>query len=68
MLVLSRKLGERIMIGDDVTVEVVEVKRGKVRLAIQAPEAVQVNREEVYLAINGTPTVTRSSLEGDARR
>lgn len=54
MLVLSRKPGERIMIGDDVVVEIVAVNRRscKVRVAIEAPQAVAVNREEVYRALH----------------
>jgi carbon storage regulator len=47
MLVLSRKLGETIRIGDDVEVTVVQVNRGKVRLAIQAPKDVVILRSEL---------------------
>lgn len=48
MLVLSRKKGERIVIGDDVFVEVVLIGRDQVRIGIQAPKSVTVHREEVY--------------------
>lgn len=47
MLVLSRKVGERITIGDGVVVEVVEVRGRHVRLGIVAPEDVRIWREEV---------------------
>jgi carbon storage regulator len=47
MLVLQRKLGERIMIGDDIVVEVVEFRGETVRLGIEAPKEVRVDREEV---------------------
>ena len=47
MLVLSRKVGERILIGTNVVVQVVEVGRGRVRLGITAPVAVAIHREEV---------------------
>ena len=47
MLVLSRRLGETIHIGDDITVTVVYIDRGKVRLGIKAPRSVPVDREEV---------------------
>lgn len=49
MLVLARKLGERIMIGDGVAVTVVEMDRRNVRLAIEAPRSVTVLREELVL-------------------
>lgn len=49
MLVLSRKVGERILIGDDVTVTVVRLSNGSVRLGIEAPRDMPVIREEVKL-------------------
>ena len=48
MLVLSRKLNEKVRIGNDITVVVVEIRGGKVRLGIEAPREVPVHREEVY--------------------
>ncbi len=53
MLVLSRKLGEKIVLSDGITVTVVQIERGKVRLGITAPKDVPVHREEVYEAIHG---------------
>ncbi len=47
MLVLSRKLGEKICIGDDIYITVVAIDRGKVRLGIEAPRSVPVHREEI---------------------
>ncbi len=47
MLVISRKLGQRVHIGPDITVTIVEVDRNKVRLGIEAPRSVQVLREEL---------------------
>ncbi len=47
MLVLSRKVGEKVCIGDDVTVEIVEIDRGKIRLGITAPKNVLVLRSEL---------------------
>ncbi len=47
MLVLSRKLGERIVIGDNLVVTVVAVDHGKVRLGFEAPESVAIRREEL---------------------
>jgi len=51
MLVLSRKKNESIKIGDQITVMVVEVRGGTVRLGIEAPQEVPVHRSEVYDAI-----------------
>ena len=48
MLVLSRKIGERIRIGEDVTLTVVRVHGDKVRLGIEAPSDVSIHREEVH--------------------
>lgn len=51
MLVLSRKTDEKIIIGDSITITVVAIGDGKVRLGIDAPKDVPVHREEVYDAI-----------------
>lgn len=51
MLVLSRKENETVMIGDDITLVVVEIRGDKVRLGIQAPKDVPVHRQEIYDAI-----------------
>ena len=51
MLVLTRKSGESIQIGPQIKVTVIEVKRGQVRVGIEAPSETMVNREEVYARI-----------------
>ena len=51
MLVLSRHRDESIIIGDDITITVVEIRGDKVRLGIVAPKEVPVHRQEVYEAI-----------------
>ncbi len=51
MLVLSRRIGEKIKIGDDITVIVVDVEHNKVLIGIEAPKDIPVHREEVALAI-----------------
>ncbi len=51
MLVLTRKRDERIMIGDQISLLVVDIKGDKVRLGIEAPSDVAVHRKEVYEAI-----------------
>ena len=48
MLVLTRRAGESVMIGDDVVITVLEARGDVIRLGIQAPRDVQVHREEVY--------------------
>ena len=48
MLVLSRKMGEKITIGEDITLTVVEIRGDKVRLGISAPTHIPVHRREVY--------------------
>lgn len=48
MMVLSRKVGEKIKIGDDITLVVVEVRGTSVRLGIEAPKEVPVHRQEVW--------------------
>lgn len=52
MLVLSRKRGESIRIGDDIIVKFLETREGKVRLGITAPPNVPVHREEIYNLIH----------------
>jgi carbon storage regulator len=47
MLVLSRKLGEKIRIGDQICITVVDIDRGKIRLGIEAPREVPVFRQEL---------------------
>lgn len=49
MLVLTRKLGEQIIIGDNITLTVMELDRGRVRLAIDAPRDVPIHRAELRL-------------------
>lgn len=51
MLVLSRKKDEKIVIGDNITLMVIEIRGDKVRLGIDAPRDVTVHREEIYDAI-----------------
>ena len=48
MLVLTRRSGESVMIGDDVVITVLEVRGDVIRLGIRAPRDIQVHREEIY--------------------
>jgi carbon storage regulator len=63
MLVLSRKKNESIIISDNITVTVIEIRGDKVRLGIEAPKHVTVHRREVYEAIQNQAR----ALEEDAR-
>jgi carbon storage regulator len=48
MLVLTRRPGESIIVGQDIVITVIEIKGGQVRIGIDAPREVQVHREEIY--------------------
>lgn len=51
MLILSRKIGESIRIGDDIAISVIDIRGNQVRLGIEAPRNVVVHRQEVYTLI-----------------
>ena len=51
MLVLTRKIGEKVMIGDEVSVTILGLFGNHVRLGINAPKAVEIHREEIYVKI-----------------
>jgi len=48
MLVVTRKLGERITIGDDITITLIDIKGSQVRLGIEAPKHISIHRQEIY--------------------
>jgi carbon storage regulator len=52
MLVLSRKAEESMYIGDDIKITVLDIRGGQVRIGITAPQAVKIQREEVYNRIS----------------
>jgi len=56
MLILTRRVGEAVMIGDDVTITVLGVKGNQVRLGIDAPRSTPVHREEIYKRIKREQT------------
>jgi carbon storage regulator len=52
MLILTRRMGETIRIGDDIVVTVLALKGNAVRIGINAPKSVEVHREEIYERVN----------------
>lgn len=51
MLILSRRIGERIMINENISFQIMEIKGSQVRLGIDAPSDVSVHREEIFLKV-----------------
>jgi len=51
MLILSRKINEKVVIGDDISVSIIEIRGDQVRIGIDAPKKIKVFRQEVYDAI-----------------
>ena len=64
MLVLSRKKDECIVINNDITIVVVEIRGDKVRLGVEAPKEVPVHRKEVYEAIARDDAVSPEAVSG----
>lgn len=62
MLVLTRKVGERVRIGSDVMLVVLEIDHGQVRVGVEAPRSISVHREEIYKAL---AEANRSAAEAD---
>jgi carbon storage regulator len=67
MLVLSRKKNESIVINNDITIVVVEIRGDKVRLGVEAPKEVPVHRREVYEAIKRNELASNGDPGGVAR-
>lgn len=64
MLVLSRRVGERLLIGDDIVITVIEVRSDGVRIGIDAPRSISVNRAEVIEAVTAANLEATAADEG----
>jgi carbon storage regulator len=57
MLILTRKSGQSILIGDDIKIRIIEVKGNQVRIGVEAPRNISVHREEIYKIIQDKKNV-----------
>ena len=67
MLILTRRIDETLMIGDDITVTVLSIHGNQVRIGIKAPEDVQVHREEIWRRIQRELTGDKQPLGKEVR-
>ena len=71
MLIITRRAGQKIMLGDDVTVHVMEIVGNSVRIGVEAPKSVPVYREEIWAAVKeenqASATADSQSLPKPAR-
>lgn len=63
MLVLTRKIGESLVVGDDVVIRVLDIKADVVRIGVDAPRHVKVHRQEVYEAVMAANQAAAASTE-----
>lgn len=66
MLILSRKMNEKIMIGEDIVLSIIEIRGDQVKIGVEAPKSVKVFRQEVYEAIkneNRAAATSNTNLE-----
>jgi carbon storage regulator len=64
MLIITRRAGEKVMLGDDVVIEVMEIVGNTVRIGIQAPRSVPVYREEIWDAVRAENRAAAAAMPG----
>ena len=68
MLILTRRIGESLRIGDEVSVTVLGIKGSQVRIGVNAPKSVSVHREEVYDRINDENSKNSENTEKNSKK
>ncbi len=68
MLILTRKLGERINIGDDIVITLVEIKGAQVKLGVDAPKSIAIHRHEIYEKIREANLESSDVRDADLAR
>ncbi|MBW1707847.1 MAG: carbon storage regulator CsrA [Deltaproteobacteria bacterium] len=68
MLILTRKLGERITIGDDIVITLLEIKGAQVKMGIEAPRSISIHRQEIYERIRAENLESSHVNESDLDR
>ncbi len=66
MLVLTRKQGEKILIGDDIVITVLDVRGDSIRIGVDAPRGVRIQRDEVLRAVTEANIAASLTSQGDA--
>ena len=64
MLILTRRIGEKLIIGDEISVTILGVKGHQVRIGVHAPDDVTIHREEIYDRIQAEQQVKANSIRG----
>ncbi len=65
MLILTRRIGESLLVGDDVKITILEIQGNQIRLGIKAPREIEVHREEIYQRIKQEQKRNRNNNKGD---
>ncbi|HOT62654.1 MAG TPA: carbon storage regulator CsrA [Treponemataceae bacterium] len=65
MLILSRKMNEKIMIGEDISITIIEIRGDQVKIGVEAPKSVKVFRQEVFLAIKNENRAAATSADAN---